>query len=136
VPAGVQPGHLAPLPSPELCSTLLWQLTLLQTFHCKLLCLQGVNLAYLVAFICYFGVTFAGYAVFGNAVAENVLESIGQPLSLISLAEACVVLHVAASCQVSLFNCLLCLQLPYCADHPGRGVRGAACGGLLPGELV
>jgi hypothetical protein len=58
-----------------------------------------------VAFICYFGVTIAGYAVFGNAVAENVLESIGQPLLLISLAEACVVLHVAASCQVSCPAC-------------------------------
>jgi hypothetical protein len=62
---------------------------------------QGVNIAYLVALLCYFGVTIAGYAVFGNAVAGNVLESIGQPLSLISLAEMCVVLHVAASCQVN-----------------------------------
>ncbi|KAF6255805.1 amino acid transmembrane transporter [Scenedesmus sp. NREL 46B-D3] len=65
--------------------------------------MRGVNLAYLLAFACYFGVTIAGYAVFGNAVAENVLESIGQPLSLISLAEMCVVLHVAASCQVYSF---------------------------------
>lgn len=69
-------------------------------FWPRLPSLQGVNLAYLAAFICYFGVSITGYAVFGNAVAENVLESIGQPLSLISLAEACVVLHVAASCQV------------------------------------
>lgn len=65
--------------------------------------MRGVNLAYLAAFICYFGVSITGYAVFGNAVAENVLESIGQLLSLISLAEACVVLHVAASCQVYSF---------------------------------
>jgi hypothetical protein len=65
-----------------------------------LLPLQGVNIAYLVTFLCYFGVAIAGYAVFGNAVADNVLESIGQPLSLISLAEMCVVLHVAAACQV------------------------------------
>lgn len=51
--------------------------------------------------MCYFGVTITGYAVFGNAVAENVLSSIGEPLPLITLAELCVVLHVAASCQVS-----------------------------------
>lgn len=54
-----------------------------------------------VTFLCYAGVTFCGYAAFGNAVRDNILDSLSVgPLWLKDLAHMMVVVHVIAGYQV------------------------------------
>ena len=43
----------------------------------------------------------AGYAAFGNSVSPDILLSVRKPAWLISLANFMVVIHLAASFQVS-----------------------------------
>jgi len=59
----------------------------------------GVYAAYAVAAVAYLGVAVGGYMAFGNAVEPDVLLSLEHPHWLIGVANAMVVLHVAASYQ-------------------------------------
>lgn len=63
--------------------------------------MKGVYVAYAVTAVAYFCVAGAGYAAFGNAVQADVLLSISNPAGLIAAANFMVVVHVAASYQVS-----------------------------------
>ncbi|KAK4436884.1 Lysine histidine transporter 1 [Sesamum alatum] len=61
---------------------------------------KGVIIAYIVVALCYFPVAFVGYAIFGNAVEDNILMSLQKPAWLIIAANMFVVIHVIGSYQV------------------------------------
>ena len=67
--------------------------------------MKGVYVAYGVTAVAYFCVACAGYAAFGNTVQADVLLSISSPSGLIAAANIMVVVHVAASYQVSIVYC-------------------------------
>lgn len=61
---------------------------------------KGVIIAYVVIAVCYLPVALVGYAMFGNAVDENILLSLGKPVWLIAMANMFVVVHLIGSYQV------------------------------------
>ncbi|KAF8677144.1 hypothetical protein HU200_046614 [Digitaria exilis] len=61
---------------------------------------RGVVVAYAIVALCYFGVAFAGYYAFGNAVDPNVLISLEKPRWLVAAANLMVAVHVVGSYQV------------------------------------
>ena len=63
--------------------------------------MRGLAAAYTVVVVAYFPVASAGYAAFGNLVSPDVLLSVRKPAWLISLANFMVVIHLAASYQVT-----------------------------------
>ena len=65
--------------------------------------MKSVHLTFIVTLVCYFAVSFTGYAAFGNAVTDNILNSFSHPRWVISLANALVVVHVLAGYQVYSF---------------------------------
>jgi hypothetical protein len=88
--------------------------------------MRGLAAAYTVVVIAYFPVASAGYAAFGNVVSPDVLLSVRKPAWLISIANFMVVIHLAASYQVTLRppTCAQCVSLvrwlrDHSPSHPG-----------------
>lgn len=63
--------------------------------------MKGIYLAYGLIICAYFGVSIAGFAAYGNSINPDILLSISDPQWLVKLANLMVVVHVAASFQVS-----------------------------------
>ncbi len=63
--------------------------------------MKGIYFAYVVVTLAYFPVATAGYAAYGNDVNADVLLSVSRPAGLIAVANFMVVIHIAASYQVS-----------------------------------
>jgi hypothetical protein len=63
--------------------------------------MNSVYFAYVVVTFAYFPVATAGYAAYGNEVNADVLLSVSQPPALIAVANFMVLVHIAASYQVS-----------------------------------
>lgn len=63
--------------------------------------MKGILLAYVLIIFAYFGVSAAGFATYGNTVNPDILLSISQPQWLVKIANLMVVVHVAASFQVT-----------------------------------
>lgn len=58
-------------------------------------------MTFAITFVCYFGVALAGYAAFGSAVSDNILNNLTVgPKWLTAIAHLCVVIHVLAAYQV------------------------------------
>ena len=63
--------------------------------------MKGIYFAYVIVTLAYFPVATAGYAAFGNQVNADVLLSVSRPTGLIAVANFMVVIHIAASYQVT-----------------------------------
>jgi hypothetical protein len=66
--------------------------------------MNSVYFAYVVVTFAYFPVATAGYAAYGNEVNADVLLSVSQPPVLIAVANFMVLVHIAASYQVSVWR--------------------------------
>ncbi len=64
--------------------------------------MNSIYFAYVVVTFAYFPVATAGYAAYGNEVNADVLLSVSQPPALIAVANFMVLVHIAASYQVSI----------------------------------
>ncbi|GAB2221328.1 hypothetical protein Droror1_Dr00012503 [Drosera rotundifolia] len=88
--------------------------------------MRGVWVAYAVVALCYFPVAFAGYAVFGNSVEDNILISLDKPRWLIAMANLFVVIHVIGSYQVfamPVFDMLECFLVTHMKFKPSNTLR-------------
>ena len=63
--------------------------------------MKGIYFAYVIVILAYFPVATAGYAAYGNLVNADVLLSVSRPAGLIAVANFMVVIHIAASYQVT-----------------------------------
>lgn len=66
--------------------------------------MNSIYFAYVVVTLAYFPVATAGYAAYGNEVNADVLLSVSQPPALIAVANFMVLVHIAASYQVSIWH--------------------------------